>query len=94
MEDDIFKLIIPLTEQVTEQAIRRRKIIEYCKIPRPSAEIMKHLGLKHREYFRSKVLQPMLTERILAQTMPDAPRSPKQKYYFKGPNETDKSDAI
>ena len=46
----------------------------------PTSEIMDHLGLKHREYFRSEILQPMLTEGILAQTMPETPKSPKQKY--------------
>ena len=71
---------IPLSEQVTEQVKRRHKIIEFCNTPRSTSEIMDHLGLKHREYFRSEILQPMLTEGILAQTMPDTPKSPKQKY--------------
>ncbi len=92
MEDDIFRIIIPLTEQVTEQVKRRHKIIEFCKTPRSTSEIMDHLGLKHREYFRSKILQPILSEGILAQTMPDIPRSPNQKYYSTGPDESGESD--
>jgi ATP-dependent DNA helicase RecG len=87
VEDDIFRIIIPLTEQVTEQATEQvaeqvkklRKIIDFCKTPKSTAEIMEYLGLKHREHFRSKILQPLLAQGILAQTMPDAPRSPKQK---------------
>ena len=84
IEDDIFKIIIPLTEQVTEQVKRRRIITEFCKTPRSAAEIMKHLGLKHREHFRSKVLQPLIVEGVLAPTMPDTPKSPQQMYYFTG----------
>jgi len=48
---------------------------------------MAHLGLKHRGYFRSKILQPILAEGM----MPDTPRSPNQKYYFTGPDETGES---
>jgi ATP-dependent DNA helicase RecG len=99
VEDDIFRIIIPLTEQVTEQTEqvteqvkKLSKIIDFCKTPRSTAEIMKYLGLKHREHFRSKILQPLLAQGILAQTMPDAPKSPKQKYYSAGPNESGKFD--
>lgn len=96
MEDDIFRIIIPLTEQateqVTEQVKRRHKIIEFCKTPRSTSEIMDHLGLKHREYFRSKILQPLLSEGILAQTMPETPRSPNQRYYSTGSSESGESD--
>ncbi|WP_413837508.1 Fic family protein [Desulfobacula sp.] len=49
---------------------------------------MAHLGLKRRNYFRSKILQPLLAEGILAQTMPDTPKNPNQKYYSTGPDET------
>lgn len=92
LEEDIFRIIIPLTEQVTEQVKRRHKVIEFCKIPRSTAEIMGHLGLKHREYFRSKILQPLLAEGRLALTMPDTPRSPKQRYYSGGPDKTGKKE--
>ena len=88
MEEDIFRIIIPLTEQVTEQVKRRHKIIKFCKTPKSSSDIMEHLELKHREYFRSKILQPLLAEGILAKTMPDTPKNPNQKYYFTGPDET------
>ncbi len=62
------------------------KIIEFCRTPKSTTEIMKHLGLKYREYFWSKILQPLLTEGILAQTMPYVTKSSKQKYYSGGPN--------
>ena len=53
---------------------------------------MDHLELRHREYFRSKILQPLLAEGMLAQTMPDTPRSPNQKYYSTDPGESDENE--
>ena len=91
IEGDVFKIIIPLTginspqvtEQVTEQAERSKLIINFCQTARTSAEIMVHLGLTHREHFRSEILQPLLVKGILILTIPDKPNSPKQKYYSK-----------
>ena len=44
IEDDIFRIIIPLTEQVTEQVTeqinRHHKIIEFCRTPRSTTEIL------------------------------------------------------
>lgn len=88
MEADIFKIVTPLTEQATEQAVRRNKIIKFCKIPRSTSEIMDHLGLKHREYFRSNILQPLLDAGILALSIPETPKSPKQKYYSRSQDES------
>lgn len=39
------------------------------------------MGLKDREYFRRKILNPLIDEGILKLTIPDKPRSPKQKYF-------------
>ena len=71
MKDDIFKITIPLTEQVKRRRINKA----FCRIPRSrsAAEIMNHLGLKHRGYFRSAVLQPLLVEGVPAAIMPDTP---------------------
>jgi len=49
VEDDIFRIIIPLTAQVTEQVKKLRKITDFCKTPGSTAEIMKYLGLNHRD---------------------------------------------
>jgi len=64
-----------VTAQATEQAI-----LDYCRTPRSSKEIMKRLDLKHREYFRSEILKPLVTGKKLLMTIPDKPNSPKQKY--------------
>ena len=69
---------IAATEQATEQAI-----LAFCKEPKNSSEIMEHIGLKHREHFRSAILKPMIERGLLELTIPDKPRSPKQKYKTK-----------
>ncbi|MGI6393126.1 MAG: Fic family protein [bacterium] len=82
---DVFKIIIPLTEQVTEQvteqAERVEKILNYCKEPKTTSEIMTYLELTHREHFRSMILNPLIEKGLLFLTIPDKPNSPKQKYY-------------
>ena len=93
IEEDIFKCLVPLTEQdtaqvtpqvteqVTEQVEKSNKILEFCKTPKTSSEIMAFLGLKHREHFRAKIIQPLLKQGLLKPTIPDKPTSSKQKYY-------------
>jgi ATP-dependent DNA helicase RecG len=93
LEKDIFRIIIsvPLahevkpktTEQVTEQATEQateQVLLEFCKTPRTTNEMMKAIGLKHREHFRAKILQPLLEKGLLQMTIPDKPNSPKQRY--------------
>ena len=85
IEEDIFKLTIPLTEQgteqVTEYADRIEKILVFCSKPRATKEIMEHIGLSHREHFRSEILTPLIKEGLIALTIPDKPKTPLQKYY-------------
>ncbi|MBP7554309.1 MAG: putative DNA binding domain-containing protein [Spirochaetes bacterium] len=91
IEEDIFKIIIPLTQQVTEQATeqateqddRTKIILEFCKNEKSTSEIMKFLGLTHREHFRTDVLNPLINKGLLFLSIPDKPSSPKQKYYSK-----------
>ncbi|NLV97503.1 MAG: hypothetical protein GX043_09245, partial [Desulfovibrionales bacterium] len=64
-----------ITEQATEQAV-----LAFCRQPRSTTEIMHHLGLRHREHFRSSILMPLLERQLLRLTIPDKPSSPKQKY--------------
>ena len=86
IEEDIFKIIIPLTQQATQQATqqvdeRTGKIIEFCIEPKTREEIQEYLNLKDREYFRSEILSPLIEKGILKLTIPDKPKSPNQKYY-------------
>ena len=85
-EDDVFTITVPLVEnakiaeQVTEQ-VTEQAILDYCIEPKSTKEIMGFLKLKHREHFRAEILKPLLEGGLLKPTIPDKPRSSKQKYY-------------
>ena len=97
IEGDVFKTVVPLvsqdteqankaTEQVTEQATEHadeeiNRLLEFCKVPRSRSEMQDFLKLKHREHFRSKILDPLIKGGLIKLTIPDKPTSPKQKYY-------------
>ena len=44
------------------------------------AELQEKLGLRHRDNFIEAYLQPALNAGLLEMTIPDKPRSSKQKY--------------
>ena len=67
--------------QATMQDERINKIIEFCELPRSREEIQKYLNLKNRDYLRKHILNPLIKKGVLRLTIPDKPRSPKQKYY-------------
>lgn len=88
LDEDLFKMIIPLTQatpQATPQAIREiqrtKKILAFCKTPKTSGEIQQFLKLKNRKHFRTDILNPLLEKGALHPTIPDKLTSPKQKYY-------------
>jgi ATP-dependent DNA helicase RecG len=89
IEEDIFKIIVPLksSDQVSDQASDQaydQAILSFCSIPKSAEEIMKHLGLKHKSYFRKTILNPLIEKGILLPMIPDKPTSPNQKYITKG----------
>lgn len=55
------------------------KIVEFCKEPRTFIEIIEYFGFQNKTKFRSRYLNPLLGTRILM-TIPDKPKSSKQKY--------------
>lgn len=44
------------------------------------SEIMEHMGLSHRTFFRENYFKPALENRIIELLYPDRPNHPKQKY--------------
>ncbi|MCD4816936.1 MAG: hypothetical protein K8R06_11140 [Methanosarcinales archaeon] len=66
-----------LTDQATMQA---EKVLQFCIEPRSRNEIQSFLDLKNRDYFRKEILNPLIKEGKLALTIPDKPKSPKQRY--------------
>ena len=55
-------------------------IISFCDEPRSRGEIQEHLGIKSDRYIRERLLSVLLKDGRLARTIPDKPRSVKQKY--------------
>lgn len=69
----------PTTHQDTHQD----KILEFCREPRTTKEIMAHLGLKDRRNFYLKYMSPLLDNGKLQMTIPDKPNTKNQKYIIK-----------
>ena len=67
-------------QQVSDQVSDQVKILTFCKETKSIQEIMKFLGFKHRTYFRKNLLKPLLDKGLLVPTIPDKPKSSKQKY--------------
>ena len=74
------------TEAGTEvklEAARLSALLDFCSEPRTRQEMQEFCKIKTEKYFREKVLQPMLKHGMIFRTIPDKPKSPKQKYYSK-----------
>ena len=55
-------------------------LLEFCATPKSRKEMQEFCAISSSEYFRKHVIKPMLTEKLLKQTLPDKPNSPLQKY--------------
>ena len=66
---------------ISLDAAKLGALLEYCSFPRTRAEMQDFCGINTREYFRKKILVPMIQSGKLLLTIPDKPSSPKQKYY-------------
>ena len=54
-------------------------IVEYCSIPRSRAELIAFTG-KSRTYTMMQVVQPLVNSGKLKLTLPEKPKSSKQKF--------------
>ena len=64
----------PNRDQVTAQ------VLNFCREPRKSSEIMELISLKHWKTFQANYLKPLLQQGLLAMTIPEKPTSSKQRY--------------
>ena len=71
------------TDVQAEVATRQEAadLITFCKTPRTRQEIADHLGIKPSSYLMKRYIQPLLETGTLKMTLPDRPKSSKQKYY-------------
>jgi len=75
----------PVTDQVTDQAADQATdqavtILQAAQSPRTRAELQEISGLRHLPHFRKVHLKPLLERGWLEMTIPDKPRSPRQRY--------------
>ena len=68
-------------EQVTEQVEKLMSVI--TSDPKSANELMELVGIKHRLTFRDNYLKPAIRLGLVFMTVPNKPRSSKQKYYRK-----------
>lgn len=66
--------------QVDTQVNIQDKILMYCKEPRSKAEITAYLGYKDTRGVARNHIQPLIQKGKLEMTIPDKPKSSKQKY--------------
>jgi len=70
-----------VSEQVTEQVEKLMKVIS--QKPKSANELMELVGIKHKLTFRENYLKPAINLGLVLMTVPNKPRSSKQKYYKK-----------
>ena len=56
------------------------QVLELADVPRALAELMVPSGRTDRTKFRDQVLAPLLEAGLVEMTIPNRPRSPKQRY--------------
>lgn len=70
------------TEQVeplTRLTDKQKVLLEYCDVPRTMADILNHLEIGSRGYFKQNHLDPLITHGLLKMTNPN-PRASNQSY--------------
>lgn len=55
-------------------------ILDYCKTARLIEDIMNKFNFKHKSYFRTHYIKPLIQQGELSMTIPDKPTSRYQKY--------------
>ena len=57
---------------------RMQMLLDYCSTPRSRDEMQRFCGIASRDYFRTKILRPLLVSKKLTPTIPDKPNSKNQ----------------
>jgi len=56
------------------------KVLDFCREQRSMQEMMTYMNLKHRANFLINYIHPLLQDQMISLTIPDKPKSPRQKY--------------
>ncbi|MCR4643706.1 MAG: putative DNA binding domain-containing protein [Lachnospiraceae bacterium] len=57
------------------------ELVQFCKTPRTRSEICEFLGVSSSAYAIRTYIIPLVEKGLIKMSIPDRPRSPKQKYY-------------
>ncbi|MCL2831562.1 MAG: putative DNA binding domain-containing protein [Treponema sp.] len=68
------------TDTTTESNNLMNKILSFCMEPQSRIEIQLFIGLKNKNHFLKKYLNPLIESGKLRMTIPDKPNSKNQKY--------------
>lgn len=60
--------------------IDEKGLIEFCRSERSRTEIIKILGIASGQYALKRYLDPLVETGAIRMTLPDKPRSPKQRF--------------
>jgi len=55
-------------------------LLDFCSEPRSRKEMQDFCGIKSDEYFRRRIVLPMLAQGLVRMTIPEKPNSKNQKY--------------
>lgn len=69
----------PKSDPKSDQEKTRQRIVEFCQQAKSMKEIAQHIGICDQRYLRKRYIRPMLGQ-YLQMTIPDKPRSSRQKY--------------
>jgi len=69
-----------VSEQVDEQVDEQVTILKFCSTPKQKQEILALLGLRPVYLNFKRHIQPLVKQGVLEMTIPDKPRSSKQRY--------------
>lgn len=72
---------ITTAPQKSERVSEGIDLLDFCRIPRTRQEIADYLGVKTIFYAMSHYIRPLLQDGKLAMTLPETPKSSKQKFY-------------
>lgn len=80
VESKISDLSTEQAKLLTELTDKQKILLSYCDVPRSMAEMLEHVGVSSRGFFKDNHLAPLLDHGFMAMTKPDKPRSSKQQY--------------
>ncbi|MFD0896401.1 RNA-binding domain-containing protein [Loigolactobacillus binensis] len=78
--DGLSNLVSHKSNRNELSSLQREVLVALSKGPLPTKELLKLSDIKNGNTFRTHVITPLLDKGLIELTIPDKPRSPKQKY--------------